>query len=158
MQVILFFYQFISNSLIWAVVVALTPLNHLHKNNQKHVIELHVLPLAALSLNSKKYCSITGYFGCAVTIFKRPRTILLYLVCSFLSSFLIQTKSWMEWRFNQLLKRLKKPDYPTVSHFSVFLYKEQFSTTDESDDEIAHLPPSSGNNNKRQQSVSKYWN
>lgn len=35
-------------------MVALTPLNLLHKNNQKHVIELHVLPLAALSLNYKK--------------------------------------------------------------------------------------------------------
>lgn len=28
-------------------------------------------------------------------------------------------------RFNQLLMRLKKPDYCTVSYVSVFLYKEQ---------------------------------
>lgn len=68
-----------------------------------------------------------GYFGYAVTIFRRPRAILLHFplfVHSFPHSLYKPNPGWSG-GFNQLLMRLKKPDSSTVSYFSVFLCKEQ---------------------------------
>lgn len=68
-----------------------------------------------------------GHFGSAVTIFRRPRAILLHFPV-FVHSFphsLHKPNPGRSRGFNQLLMRLKKPVSSTVSYFRVFLYKEQ---------------------------------